>query len=83
MATAKLSSPMERLLNRVVEKMTPEEIMAFAPTQEEQHRADELTARNKEGKLTTEEADELEEMIAFNRLVTLLKVKAYKALQQS
>jgi hypothetical protein len=74
---------MERLLNRVVEKITPEEIMAFAPTDEEQRRADELTERNKQGKLTSEEADELDDMIAFNRLVTLLKVKAYKALQQS
>jgi|FLYN01.1.fsa_nt_gi uncharacterized protein YutE (UPF0331/DUF86 family) len=63
--------------------MTPEEILAFAPTEEEQRRADELTALNKEGKLTAEEADELEQMVAFNRLVTLLKIKAYKALQQS
>jgi hypothetical protein len=73
---------MERFLNQVVETMTPEEILAFAPTEEEQGRADELTARNKEGKLTVEEADELEQFRAFNRLVTLLKVKAYKALQQ-
>jgi hypothetical protein len=83
MATAKMISPYDRLLNRVVETMTPEEIMAFVPTEEEQRRADELTTRNKEGNLSAEEADELQQMIAFNRLVTLLKVKAYTALHKS
>jgi hypothetical protein len=62
--------------------MTPEEILDFAPTEAEQRRADELTSLNKEGKLTAEEADELEQLRTFNRLVTLLKVKAHKALQQ-
>lgn len=67
---------------RRITTMTPEEILAFAPTEEEQRRAHELTSRNKEGNLSAEEADELKQMLAFNRWVTLLKVKAYKALHQ-
>jgi len=65
---------------RRIKTMTPAEILAFAPTEEQQRRADELTIRNKEGKLSTEEAEELKQMLAFNRWVILLKVKAYKSL---
>lgn len=62
-----------------ITKMTPEEILAFQPTKEEQQRADELTARNKEGKLTSEEAAELEQMLKFNLFIARLKAKSFKS----
>jgi len=61
-------------------KMTPEEMLAFQPTDEEQRRAVELTDKNKNGKFSAEEAAELAQLMQFNNLVTLLKIKAYKAL---
>ncbi|MBZ0300534.1 MAG: hypothetical protein K8J31_12370 [Anaerolineae bacterium] len=83
MATAKLVPSYERFLDRVVETMTPEEILAFRVSDEEQQRADDLLDRNNEGELTTEEKAELEQMLQFEELMTLLKIRAAHTLQQS
>ncbi len=55
MATAKLVPSYERFLDRVVESMTPEEILAFKVTEEEQKRVNELLDRNNENPLTEQE----------------------------
>lgn len=76
MATAKLVPSYERFLDRVVESMTPEEILAFQVSEAEQQRAEELLDKNNEGQLTAEERVELEQMLQFEELMTLLKVRA-------
>ena len=76
MATAKLVPSYERFLDRVVESMTPEEILAFRVSAEEQERADELLDKNNSGTLTWEERVELEQMLEFDEFVTLLKLRA-------
>ena len=83
MATAKLVPSYERFLDRVVETMTPEEILAFRVSDEEQERVDELLDRNNENQLTETEQRELEQIAQFEELMTLLKVRAAYKLKQS
>jgi hypothetical protein len=83
MATAKLVPSYERFLDRVVETMTPEEILAFRVSDEEQERVDELLDRNNENQLTETEQRELEQIAQFEELITLLKVRAAYKLNQS
>jgi hypothetical protein len=83
MATAKLVPSYERFLDRVVETMTPEEILAFRVSDAEQRRAEELLDKNNEGELTDEENAELEQMLQFEELMMLLKIRAESMLQKS
>ncbi|MBZ0276860.1 MAG: hypothetical protein K8I60_11985 [Anaerolineae bacterium] len=71
----------DEFLEYLAQRAAPEEILAFKASESAQRRADELTERNKAGELSPEEALELEQMLRFNRLVALLKVKALNALQ--
>jgi hypothetical protein len=68
MATAKLVPSYERFLDRVVESMTPEEILAFRVSDEEQERVEDLLERNNEGELTPQEAAELHQIAQFDEL---------------
>ena len=83
MAVLDVVSVYDEFLEYLAKKATPEEILAFKASDAAQQRADELTERNKEGSLTAEETVELEQMLRFNRLVTMLKTKAVKALKES
>lgn len=80
MALDRLAPSYEMFLDYLVEKATPQEILAYHATPKEQERADALTEKNKNGELSAEEADELQQMIEVNELVMLLKAKALKAL---
>lgn len=71
----------QELVNYLAEKAPPEEILAFQVSEVAQNRAEELTERNKEGRLTAEESYELQQMLEFDEMMTLLKLKALKALQ--
>jgi hypothetical protein len=83
MATVNLAPSYARFLDRVVESLTPEEILAFHVSEEEQCRADELLDKNNENELTAEEKVELEQMVQFDEMMTLLKVRAAYKLRQS
>ena len=76
MALDRLAPSYEMFLDYLVEKATPQEILAYKANPEEQLRADELTEKNKSGQLLADEADELQQMIEVNELVMLLKAKA-------
>ena len=81
MAVANILPDYDKFLDFLVEKATPEEILAFKVSEALQARADELSELNKEGKLTTQEAVELEQMMEFDGWISLLKSKALKALK--
>jgi hypothetical protein len=81
MAVYRVSPVYAELLEYLAEKATPEEILAFRVSETAQQRADELTERNKEGRLTDEEARELEQMLQFDELVSVLKSRALKAIK--
>jgi len=83
MATAKLVPSYERFLDRVVESMTPQEILAFQVSEAERERAEELLEKNNEGELTAEERAELEQMLEFEEFMMLLKIRAESILQKS
>jgi hypothetical protein len=69
----------DEFLEYLAHRASEEEILAFKASDEAQRRADMLTEANKEGRLTPQEAAELEQMTQFNRLVSRLKAKAIKA----
>ncbi len=83
MVTNIVSPVYTELIEYLAEKAPPEEILAFKVSDATQRRADELSERNKESQLTAEEADELEQMLEFDELVSLLKSRALKALSHS
>jgi hypothetical protein len=69
----------EEFLDFVVEKATPEEVLAFKVSPEAQAYAHELIERNRAGTITPEERQHLEQMVDFERMMGLLKAKALKA----
>ena len=73
----------DELIDYLVEKATPQIIIAFQVSDEAQERADYITERNKNGELTPEESTELEQMLELNGLVGMLKAKALLVLSKS
>ncbi len=71
------------LLDYLIEKATPAEILAFQPSRQAQERADVLLERSSEGVLTPEEHAELEQMLQVDRLVSVLKARSLAALKKS
>ncbi len=82
MALPNIMSPYDSLIDFLVEKATPQEILEYKASEIEQARADELTAKNKAGTLTDEEREELRRMAEVETLVHLLKACALVALKQ-
>lgn len=83
MATAYLLPLYDEFLSYLVEKATPSEILAFQPSEAAQEYARDLLERNNEGTLTPEERYTLEQMLQFERMMSVLKSKALAALKQS
>lgn len=83
MVTTEFLAIYGKLLDYLVEKATPQEILAFEVSEQDKEYAQELVEHNSAGTLTPQEAAHLEQMAEFNLLVTTLKAKAMKALQQA
>jgi DNA-binding NtrC family response regulator len=75
-----LSPIYDDLLDFLVAKTTPEEILAFSPSEAAQERAEELLEKNNAGTLTSDEYAELQQMLQVDRLVSVLKARAIEAL---
>jgi hypothetical protein len=73
----------EEFIDHLIEKATPQEILAFKPSEAAQAHARELLERNQEGSLTAEDQAELEQMLEFEQMMTVLKAKALAALRQN
>jgi len=82
MATSSVLPAFDAFLDYLVEKATPQEILAFSVPPEEQERASQLLERQNAGSLTPVEAIELDRMREFDRLVSLLKAKALARMQE-
>jgi hypothetical protein len=61
---------------------TPEEIVAFHPSPEVAERAYDLIQSEREGTITDAERAELDTYMAIEYLMELIKVEAYRQLQQ-
>lgn len=64
------------ILEFMISQPTPEQVLQFGPTPAMQVRVEELLAKNREGTLTPAEADELDEYVRINHLITMLKARA-------
>jgi ADP-heptose:LPS heptosyltransferase len=82
MATPRILSPYDNLIDYLIEKATPQEILAYNASLAEQERADELTEKHKTGILTADEHEELKQMMEVDLLVGLLKARAAVALRK-
>ncbi len=79
MAVSQTHPIYDELLDFLVEKASPQELLAFRPSAAAQARAEELTEKNKAGTLSPQERAELEQMLQFDGFVTALKARAAKA----
>lgn len=61
------------ILNFLAGQPTPEEVLAFRPTQEMQERLQNLLSRSKAGEMTTAEKEELDEYERIEHLLIMLK----------
>jgi hypothetical protein len=71
-----ISFAYDELVNYLIEKASPQEILAFTPSLDAQERAIELLERSNAGLLTPDEMAELEQMRQVDRLVSMLKARA-------
>ena len=76
MAAIHLSPVYNAFVDFVVQKATPNEVLAFKLPASTKRRAIELLERSNAGTLTPEEALELEQMQQIDRLVSVLKARA-------
>jgi hypothetical protein len=77
--TVAVASPetlFEEISDYFAARMTPEEIIAFKPSEALDERLHELLDKNSENTLTREERAELDRFLQVNHLLTLLKAKA-------
>jgi hypothetical protein len=81
MESARKISIQEEVLAFLMSAPTPAEIVDFHASETAQGRLRYLSDVNREGTITSAERAELEEASQINHFMTLLKAKAYQALQ--
>jgi hypothetical protein len=79
MAAVQIPLIYDELLNFLIERATPEEILSFKPSEKAEGRAEDLLDRNNAGTLTPEETLELQQMLYFDRKTSVLKAQAAKS----
>ncbi|MEZ4670300.1 MAG: hypothetical protein R3E39_20530 [Anaerolineae bacterium] len=80
---ATLSPVYDDLLDYLIEKATPQEILAFKASAAAEERAEELLEKNSAGTLTPDETAELQQMLQVDRLVSVLKARALEAISHA
>lgn len=82
MFATKLPPSYDSLLDFLVEKATPEEILAFELTPQQLKRAEELSEKHKAGYLPEDEVHELEKIMQVELLIGALRARAMVALKK-
>jgi len=80
MADVKTVTILDEILDFLVSTPTPEQIIAFGPSEALQERVSDLLDRNHNGLLAAEENHELEEISRMNHFMSMLKIRARKKL---
>jgi hypothetical protein len=70
------SAPHDEILEFLTSTPTPEQIIAFRPSQDTQQRVSDLLDRSHNGALTAEEQIELDEFEQVEHLMRMLKARA-------
>ena len=83
MFATKLPPSYDSLLDFLVKKATPQEILAFELTPQELKQAEELSEKSKEGHLSEEEAYTLEKMMQAELLIGALRARALVMLKNN
>lgn len=78
-----LSPVYDDLLDYLIEKASPQEILAFKASAMAEQRAEELLEKNSAGTLTLDETAELQQMLQVDRLMSVLKARALEAISNS
>lgn len=76
MALAAIESLFDEILEFLASTPTPEQIIAYRPPEDLQQRLSSLLEKNRLGRLSGSEADELDEFLRMNRFMSRLKLKA-------
>jgi hypothetical protein len=82
MSTTHVAAAFDYFVSYIVEKATPQEILAFELPESERQRALALLEKQDDDTLTPEEAIELEQMQRIDRLISVLKAKAMASSQK-
>ena len=77
------TSVYQDMMDYFVNLATPEQILAFKVSDATQEHIDELLDKNNEGELTLSERFELDEIVAFDSAMFLLKARAAAKLKSS
>lgn len=80
MATTHIPPLYDEFLDFLIDKATPEEILAFQASPEAQEQAQLFLERNSAGTLTLDEQQTLSQMVEYERFMALLKAKALRSL---
>jgi hypothetical protein len=83
MVNSPLSPIYDDFLDYLIDKASPQEILAYEASEDAQERAVLLLEKSSAGKLSLEETLELEQMRQVDRLVSVLKARALEALSTS
>ena len=81
MASNALTPAYAEFLEYLLTKMAPEDVLTFKVSEGAQARADELTGKNKAGTLSENEEAELQQLLEFEMMFSVLKAKAVVALK--
>lgn len=82
--TNELSMPFyEQVLDFLAAGPSAQEIVRFRPSVEAQQRFSELLEMNRQRELTLAEREELDHYVRVDRMISLLKAKAYSHLDKS
>jgi hypothetical protein len=76
MTVAQPTLLLDEITDFLASSPTPQEIVAFRPSETLERRALDLLQRNREHRLTGEERAEMEEFMRMDHFMTLLKAKA-------
>jgi hypothetical protein len=83
MAISQLPPVYDEFLDFLLEKATPQEILAYHASEKAQERAIELLEKGSFEELTPEELIELEQMRTIDQIISVLKARALEALSKS
>ena len=80
MAAIQSNTLFDEILDFLASTPTPEQIIAFQPSPTLQERTRYLLEQNRNGTLTAEEHNELDEFGRMNHFMSMLKIRARKKL---
>ena len=80
MTIERMFSAQEEVFEFLTTQPTPEQIIAFRPSQASQERMSFLLEKNRNGQISSDELEELDEYLRLGRFMDRLKIKAREKL---